>query len=101
MAGQLNRLAFLEVVVDNHKKYLKDLTETVAVCLSALDHVMKGPSTVERGKTIAKISNHLDMGNDAAMHFGLGYGFKKIANIKKRLIRNRWLKMRIVYVMLL
>jgi len=66
------------------KKYLKRLTESVASFIVALDDVMKEPSSYERGKMIAKLNNFLDMQNDAAMKFGLGYSWKKINNVKKR-----------------
>jgi len=72
-----------------HKKYLTELTETVAMFLTALDIEMKKPSTHDRGKRIAKISNALDMKNSAAMYFGLDYGWKKIGNIKKKLMEKK------------
>ena len=70
------------------KKYLKELTQSVSRAISCLDSIMKGPSTNERGKQVAKICNFLDISNDAAMHFGLGYDFKKIENIKRYVINN-------------
>ena len=64
------------------ERYLKELTVKVTQALSSLDAVMKQPSTVERGRNIGRIATFLDMANDAAMHFGLGYGWKKIGNVK-------------------
>lgn len=66
----------------NCKKDLESLTVAVVNALSHLDAIMKLPSTVERGKRIAEWSNQLEMANDYAMRFGLGYSWKKIANIK-------------------
>ena len=66
-----------------YKKCLVSLTGSVAQALSLIDAAMRWPSTVERGERIAMICNALDMANDSAMHFGLGYGWKKIQNIKK------------------
>jgi len=70
--------------MSNHKKQLISLTKTVAQFIAALDRVMKEESTVERGKKIAKLNNALELENDKAMYFGLGYGWRKIGNIKKR-----------------
>ena len=67
-----------------YKKYLSTLTEGVVRYLSLLDSTMKEKESYERDKKIAKLSNALDMANDRAMHFGLGYGFKKIGNIKNK-----------------
>lgn len=68
---------------NEYKKYLKELTETVALALTAIDIEMRKPSTHQRGSNIAKICNFLEMANDRTMHFGLGYGWKKMGNIKK------------------
>lgn len=65
------------------KRSLVELTKKVCRALAVLDVTMKLPSAIDRGKKIAEIANFLDMANDVAMHFGLGYGFKKIGNIKK------------------
>ena len=54
------------------RKYLKDLTKTVKICINALDDAMKRPSDENRGKLIAKVLNDLEMANDCARHFGLG-----------------------------
>ncbi|KKK63951.1 hypothetical protein LCGC14_2989130 [marine sediment metagenome] len=65
------------------RKELKDLTTSVLIFLKHLDLLMKQPSSVERGKKIATLCNNLDIANDSAMHFGLGFGFKKIGRLKK------------------
>lgn len=67
----------------NYKKELATLTKAVAQFLSAFDAVMKEASTEKRGGRLAKLANDLEMINDGKMFFGLGYGWKKIANIKK------------------
>ena len=66
------------------KKYLKELTEKVAVFIAMLDATMEEPLSFKRGKKIACLANNLDMANDSAMKFGLNYSWKKINNIKKR-----------------
>ena len=55
-----------------YKKYLKELVKVVSDAVEALDKVMQQPSTFERGKKIAQISNTLDVAKDIARHFGLG-----------------------------
>ena len=59
------------------------LTKMVVISLSRIDKEMKKPSTVERGRNIAKICNDLDLVNDSTMRFDLGYGWKAIKNIKQ------------------
>jgi hypothetical protein len=54
------------------RRHLRDLTATVTKCVADLDATMKGPSTVERGRTIAAITNRLELASDRARHFGLG-----------------------------
>lgn len=54
------------------KKHLSTLTNTVAICLRALDEEMVTPASPERGNRIAKISNVLSLQNDIARRFGLG-----------------------------
>ena len=66
------------------KKYLSNHAAVIADTLSALDAAMKGPSTVDRGKTIAAVSNTLEYANDSLMHFGLQMDFRKMNKIKKR-----------------
>ena len=68
-----------------YKKALEELTGKVEQALIALDKLMKGPPSFDRGQKLAGIRNFLDGANDCAMHFGLGWGFKKMDNIKKKL----------------
>jgi hypothetical protein len=67
-----------------HKKALETLAKNVICAIYLIDEEMKKPSTPDRGKRIAKITNMLEFENDRALHFGLEYSFKKINNIKKR-----------------
>ncbi len=67
-----------------YKKALEKLCGQVEQSVSALDAIMKGPSTYSRGKNLAKIRNFLDMANDSALYFGLHWGWKKIANFKRK-----------------
>jgi len=69
--------------MNEEKKYLKSLTSATALALNLMDKEMKEPSDENRGKMVAKILNDLEFTNDAAMHFGLGYSFKKIERLKK------------------
>jgi len=73
---------------DKYKQSLVGLTTSVASFLSAMDKIMEQPESEGRGKMIAKACNFLEQKNDAAMHFGLNYGFKKIENIKKAILNN-------------
>jgi hypothetical protein len=66
------------------KKHLKDLTGAVTHFLNRLDVVMKEPSTVERGRRIAHLSNDLDMANDIARHFGLDVALKDLSKGKNK-----------------
>lgn len=43
----------------------------VRLFLASLDVAMQGPSSVERGKSIAKLSNALEMATDQLAHFGI------------------------------
>lgn len=67
------------------KKHLRDLTSAVKKATTALDNVMKGPSTSERGQSIAKITNFLEMNNELALRFALGAGVKKSKFLEKKL----------------
>ena len=58
------------------RKYLGVLTKTVQMFLRAHDALMRQPSTVERGKRIARLSNALEMANDRARYFGLGIDYR-------------------------
>ena len=54
------------------RRYLRDLTRDVGMCLAAIDTEMAKPSTPERGSRIATICNRLNLSNDMAKRFGLG-----------------------------
>jgi hypothetical protein len=77
MEGRMN--------VPTYKGNLKKLTKAVAFFLAQMDRVMTQPTSEERGNMVAKLCNYLDRENDAAMHFGLDYGFRKIKNLKEKL----------------
>lgn len=51
--------------------HLRNLTQAVDHALSRFDAAMQGPSTEQRGRTIAAVSNALDMQNQIAKRFGL------------------------------
>jgi hypothetical protein len=56
---------------ETRKAFLR-LTLAVRVCTTALDVEMMQPSTEERGKRVAKITNALELENDIARRYGLG-----------------------------
>jgi hypothetical protein len=57
-------------------KGLKDLVEVVTQCVAAIDKVMQGPSTVERGQRIAEIRNCLELHKDMARFGPLNIDFR-------------------------
>lgn len=71
------------------KQYFGNIAVVIANTVSALDAAMKGPSTEQRGQTIAAAINTLDHANDSLMHFGLKYDFRKMNKIKKQLEAKR------------
>jgi hypothetical protein len=74
---------------NQHESGLKDLTLAVIDCLAALDYVMERRDSPERGSMIAKISNHLNNANDAAMRLALGMDFKAMDALKRKRERLR------------
>ena len=60
------------------KKRLSVLTSAVVIFIRCIDTLMARPESHDRGKKISLLVNQLDMANDSAMHFALGYSFKKI-----------------------
>jgi hypothetical protein len=54
------------------RRYLRDLVKASRNAVEALDQEMQNPSTYERGKRVAQITNHLEYLIDSADHFGLG-----------------------------
>ena len=68
------------------KQLRKDLRMLVSSCeqvIDALDTEMKKPSSLERGKRIAKMCNFLTFQKDSAKHFGLGLPLNKNIPLKK------------------
>ena len=65
------------------RQALKDLAYAVALAIRQIDVEMKLPPSNERGKRIAEITNQLELQNDSALHFKLGYSFKKVTAIKR------------------
>jgi hypothetical protein len=68
----------------DYKRALVKLTSSVNIFIDALDREMTKPSTLERGRRIAVLSNYLNLNNDMALHFGLGYSFKKLERLKRK-----------------
>lgn len=64
------------------KEHLKTLTLAVSGFLKIFDTTMLEKEGLERGRKLAKLANLLDLHNDTAMKYGLGYSLKKIAKIK-------------------
>lgn len=64
------------------RQRLKALTAAVMKTIAAIDAEMKRPSTPDRGKRIAAITNALEIENDKARYFGLGVDYR---TDKKRL----------------
>ena len=65
------------------------LAERVACFIEALDRAMMMPPTEQRGKTIARWSNELDMANDRALHFVLKLSFAQMQSLKKKWFAKR------------
>ena len=66
------------------KKYLHNVATIVAQSIATLDVAMKGPTTPERGKTIAAVCNTLEYANDSMIVFGLKIDHRQMAKVKKR-----------------
>jgi hypothetical protein len=73
----------------NLRKYLTALVETVEQYVRAIDAEMRGPSTVERGSRIARLTNALEMQKDSAKHFGLGIDLRTGRRISRRQVKRR------------
>ena len=58
------------------KRYLTELVTCAETFSKNMDTIMKSPSTLERGRAIARQCNALDYTKDRAKHFGLGIPFK-------------------------
>lgn len=68
------------------KKFLRNIAAIVAQSIATLDTVMEGPSTNERGKTVAAVCNTLEYANDSMMVFGLKVDHREMQKVKKRWI---------------
>jgi hypothetical protein len=55
-----------------YRKALKELVDGVNIAIEAMDVEMKKPSTLERGKKVARICNFLDYKKDEVRFFTLG-----------------------------
>lgn len=66
------------------KKYLRNIATIVAQSIATLDATMKGPSTPERGKTVAAVCNTLEYANDSMIVFGLKIDHRQMAKVKKQ-----------------
>lgn len=54
------------------RRHLMEFAATAEFVLAHLDQAMEGPSTPERGRTIARLCGVLEFAKDSAAHFGLG-----------------------------
>ena len=63
------------------KSLVEETTTKIRLIAWRVDLLMTLPAVPR--KDIARLMNVLDQANDALMHFGLGYSFKKIAKLKK------------------
>lgn len=71
-----------------YRKDLKKLTEGVTEFLARLDHTMKQPSSVERGRKIARLCNALEILNDCMRYGALEINFRT----DKKPVREKVLK---------
>ena len=67
----------MERAASHYKRELVKLTVGVMEFLRRLDVLMHEPSTVERGREIAKLSNALEILNDRVRYHTLGVDFRK------------------------
>lgn len=67
-----------------HKTSLEDLTNTAITLIDLFDKVATEPASEAKGKKLAAIIGKLEFQNDKALHFGLGYSFKKMNKLKGR-----------------
>ncbi len=75
----------MDKVAREYSRALLELSKAVTVSLESLDRVMAKPNSTARDKNLSKVANFLDLANDIAMHNGLGWGFRKIENTKKKI----------------
>ena len=70
-----------------YKKALSELTLSISHFLANLDCEMQKPSSNERGRIIARLTNELDMANDSVLHFTFGQSFHSISLRKSKIDR--------------
>ena len=73
----------MEKEARKYRTALRELTRSTASFIAAMDKIMKEPSTPERGQKIAKALNWIQMQNDSALHFTLGYSWPTIKRLYK------------------
>ncbi|MDE2096353.1 MAG: hypothetical protein KGL39_03840 [Patescibacteria group bacterium] len=54
-----------------YRRFLINLSAATDQAIMLIDQAMKGPSTLDRGKTIARIMNALQLENDIVKRFAL------------------------------
>lgn len=54
------------------RRELEKLTVVVRSVVARIDAEMKSPSTPDRGRRIAALTNELELANDVARRYGLG-----------------------------
>lgn len=59
------------------RRKLSEMTDQVRGFLSMFDALMAQPSSVERGRAIAKLCNRLAMYNDGVRYFWCGVDYRK------------------------
>lgn len=57
------------------RKEFREYTDQVKAFIVLIDHTMKQPESVERGKRIADLTNKLELKNDSIRRFVLGLDF--------------------------
>lgn len=67
----------------HYRRELRTLTESVTVFLARLDTLMQEPSTVERGRRIAKLCNAMELINDQVRHRSLGINGQHMSRRRK------------------
>lgn len=82
------------------REYLIRLTKAVTNFLKQLDKEMGTPSSPERGKHIALLTNDLNLENDLVKRFGLGLDFngkpfKEKESLRTKKYQQKWDKRRL------
>jgi hypothetical protein len=66
------------------RRKLSEMTGQVRAFLAMLDELMMQPSTVERGRKIAKLCNELALYNDGVRYFWCGVDYRSDTVVKAR-----------------